>query len=171
MNDDHDCTSCPLTDRRSFLGAAAMAALALTGLPAIARALESMPPTDVSPLRASGGTRSYAMPLADGVQIDRDAEIIVVRWQNVVYAFALSCPHQNTALRWDAKAAHFKCPKHHSEYQPTGTFIKGRATRGMDRLAIAMKDGQVQIDVDKRFEQDRDPSGWDAAKLTLASEK
>jgi len=38
------------------------------------------------------------VPASDGVQIDRDNQHIVVRWQNVGYAFNLACPHQNTAL-------------------------------------------------------------------------
>ena len=58
-----------------------------------------------------------------------------MRFQGVVYAFNLSCPHQNTALKWQPDDQRFQCPKHKSRYQPDGTFISGRATRGMDRLA------------------------------------
>ena len=63
---------------------------------------------------------------------------------------------------------HFRCPKHHSEYEPTGVFIKGRATRGMDRFAISLgENGQLVVDSSTAFEQDRDPSGWEAAVLHL----
>ena len=33
---------------------------------------------------------SYTIPAADGVQIDKDNEVILVRWQNAMYAFNLS---------------------------------------------------------------------------------
>ncbi|NUQ21593.1 MAG: Rieske 2Fe-2S domain-containing protein [Gemmatimonadaceae bacterium] len=51
--------------------------------------------------------------------IDRDSEVILTRWQGLVYAFNLSCPHRHTALRWNDDAHRFQCPKHHSQYTPT----------------------------------------------------
>src|SRR5580765_2409283 len=74
-----------------------------------------------------GKMKMYAMPAADGAQIDKDEDVILVRSQNAVYAFILSCPHQNTALKWDDHDHEFQCPKHHSRYTPDGKFIDGRA--------------------------------------------
>ena len=70
------------------------------------------------------------MPAADGVTIDRDAQVILVRFQQKVYAFNLACPHENTALRWRERDVRFQCPRHESQYQPDGTFIRAarRAT-------------------------------------------
>lgn len=105
--------------------------------------------------------------LADGVSIDKANEVILVRHGGSVYAFALSCPHQNTALRWNADEGRFQCPKHKSRYQPDGTFISGRATRNMDRLPIRREGGNVVVDVDRMFESDKDEAGWKAAVVAL----
>lgn len=164
------CSSCPgstsLT-RRDFLRdgfAAAFTALATLGF--VGRA-EAMPIRWIESLSAQGDTRSYSIPGSDGAEIDHSNEVILVRWQNSVYAFNLSCPHQHTALRWQESAQQFQCPKHHSRYRPDGTFIAGRATRGMDRFAVARQGDQLAVDVGRLFKQDDDPAGWNSAVLHL----
>jgi Rieske Fe-S protein len=158
---DADCEGCPLvTDRREFLRAAsafALGAISL-GLPirsATAKVLAS----------AMGKkSLSYAVPATDGAEIDRDNEVIIVRDKNEVYAFNLSCPHQNTALRWNESAMRFQCPKHHSQYQPDGEFITGRATRNMDRLGIRRDAGNnIVVDPDTMYRSDEDAAQWAAA--------
>ena len=91
----------------------------------------------------------------------------MVRYQGKVYAFALSCPHQHTALRWEPDNSQFQCPKHHSKYQPDGTFVSGRATRGMDRFMITRSGDNVVVDVDAMHKEDKDPAGWAAAMLKV----
>lgn len=171
MSDEANCTGCPLhsQDRRAFLRTGALAAVAITGLPGLLRALETgvLRVSDTKASAARGSTRSYPIPTADGVQIDHDNDVILVRWTGAMYAFDLSCPHQNTALRWDDTAKHFRCPKHHSEYQADGTYISGRATRSMDRFAISRDGSNVVVDVDTEFQQDKDAAGWSAAMLHL----
>jgi len=93
--------------------------------------------------------------------------VIVVRYQNVVYAFVLWCPHQRTALRWYDDMQRFECPKHHSKYQPTGIFIEGRATRGMDRYALRKSGDTIVVDLATAYQQDKDLAGWDAAVVKL----
>jgi nitrite reductase/ring-hydroxylating ferredoxin subunit len=165
-----DCTGCPIATRREFLrdGALAVAGvLASLGIVRSAAAM-SFPVTSVTGVARGSRARAYSIPSTDGAQIDKDAEVILVRWQNAVYAFDLSCPHQNTALRWNESEHRFQCPKHHSQYQPTGEFITGRATRGMDRLGIKRDGGSITVDVDTLFKQDEDPAGWAAAVVRLA---
>jgi nitrite reductase/ring-hydroxylating ferredoxin subunit len=163
-----DCANCTLHDRRRFLrdaAAAAMAALGAVGVrPTIAAAL---PIHWVSALVRAGTGQTYPVPSTDGVQIDRDNQVILVRWQNAVYAFNLSCPHQNTALRWDEADARFQCPKHHSKYQPDGTFISGRATRNMDRLSIQRDASTIVVDVDTMHKSNEDQAAWAAAVVRL----
>ena len=118
-------------------------------------------------LRVQGTDVTYPIPTADGATIDKEEQVILVRFQGVVYAFNLSCPHQNTALKWIAEDQRFQCPKHKSRYEPDGTFISGRATRGMDRLAIKRNGDVVVVNVDVMFQQDKDLAGWTAAKVTL----
>jgi Rieske Fe-S protein len=168
MSDQLDsCSGCAIADvsRRAFLrdaGIAAAAALALVSAPS---RLLAEPLRLISARAVGGALRSYSIPTTDGVSIDKDNEVILVRWQNAIYAFALSCPHQNTALRWEADNKQFQCPKHHSKYRPDGTFIEGRATRGMDRLAITRAGDGVSVDLDKIYEQDADEKGWNDAVL------
>lgn len=163
-----DCASCALHDRRGFLRdalATALAALGAVGVrPTIAAAL---PVRWVSALARVGAEPTYPLPATDGAQIDRDNQVILVRWQNTVYAFNLSCPHQNTALRWDEADARFQCPKHHSKYQPDGTFISGRATRNMDRLSLRRDGDTIVVDVDAMHKSNEDAAGWAAAVVRL----
>lgn len=124
-----------------------------------------MPVGFASGVRAASGPLQFAIPAADGATIDKENEVILVRWQGLVYAFNLSCPHQNTALRWDASATRFECPKHHSEFKPDGDYVpgSGRATRAMDRFAIVRNASGVSVDLDKLYEQDKDTAAWTAA--------
>jgi Rieske Fe-S protein len=132
--------------------------------PAEAAALAMTP---ARPLTLRGEMAAYALPAADGAVIDRDREVIVVRWQGRAFAFSLSCPHQRTMLRWQPAEARFQCPKHHSRYQPEGTFVSGRATRGMDRYAVRLEGNQLAVDLSRRIRQDQDPAAWTAAAAVI----
>ena len=82
-------------------------------------------------------------------------------------AFALSCPHQNTALKVLSKNTGFQCGRHKSKYTMNGTFLSGRATRNMDRLPITRSGDTVEVDPEMAFESDRDPAKWAAAVIRL----
>ena len=125
------------------------------------------------PVLEGGGTQSgpseysYPLPAADGVTIDRDAQLILVRFQQRVYVFNLACPHENTALRWKERDGHFQCPRHESQYRPDGTFITGRATRNMDRFAVALAGSSVRVDLNRLFRSDQQASEWVAAAVPV----
>ena len=165
---DEACGSCALNStRREFLREATVAVAAIVaalGMPASARALGIL-----SPAWKNGKTVAYPLPGVDGVTIDKDHEIILVRNKGAVYAFALSCPHQRTALKWKDGDGRFQCPKHKSKYQPDGTFISGRATRGMDRYAVKRKGAEIVVDVTKLFREDKQKSEWTAAVVNLGA--
>jgi nitrite reductase/ring-hydroxylating ferredoxin subunit len=110
---------------------------------------------------------AYAVPDRDGVSVDRDNELILVREAGAVYAFALSCPHQRSMLKWQEKDNQFRCTKHGSKYEPSGEYVSGRATRGMDRYAVRVEAGQVVVDKSRKFLQDEDPAGWEGAVAML----
>ena len=156
-----DCSMC--TARRDFLRqtftvGAALAGVAFLGPVSTAHALEP---------RAAAGAVKYALPAADGVSIDKVNEVILCRHAGEVYAFALSCPHQNTALKVMPKGAGFQCPRHKSKYQPNGTFVSGRATRNMDRLQITRDGDTITVDPAVAFESDTDPAKWAAAVIKV----
>ncbi len=161
------CDHCELSlSRRQLLqgiGFASIAALIGLGVPRSVAIAMTPVPTRARQLLA--GNPSYPIPTADGVQIDRDQEVILVRWQGSVYAFNLSCPHQRTALRWNDGDHQFQCPKHHSKYRPDGTFVSGRATRGMDRFSVTRAGNEIVVDVNAMHKEDQDRAGWDAAVL------
>ena len=163
------CESCQTDlDRRDFLRRAmAATAVALLGLGVPEHTAQALTPTVVIGRRDSSGTVRYPIPVEDGAQIDRENQVILVRWQGKLYAFNLSCPHQNTALRWNAGDRQFQCPKHKSRYQPDGTFVSGRATRGMDRLPISREADQVAVNLDQMFKETDQPDAWKAAALSL----
>jgi Rieske Fe-S protein len=163
---DADCGGCPLvTDRREFLRAASVFAL---GAIALGLPIRSASAKVLTSAIAGRKMLSYAVPTTDGAEIDRDNEVILVRDKDEVYAFNLSCPHQNTALRWNESATRFQCPKHHSQYQPDGQFITGRATRNMDRLGIRRDaSNNIVVDPDTLYRSDEDAAQWAAAVVKL----
>jgi len=161
------CGACSRGQRRRFLkqigGAVAAAAVceewsSLFGLSGVVEA---------AGVQEGAATVSYPLPAQDGVTIDKDEQVILVRWQQKVFAFPLSCPHENTALRWRQGDLRFQCPKHDSKYRPDGTFMSGRATRNMDRFALSRwKDGVV-VELDRFYQSDTQPAEWAAAMLSV----
>ncbi|HEY7682382.1 MAG TPA: Rieske 2Fe-2S domain-containing protein [Gemmatimonadales bacterium] len=161
-------TDCQLHGRRQFLKEATMAVGAvMAALSASPREAAAMPLALVRALRQAGDEVTYPEPGADGVTIDKENEVILVRWKGEMYAFALSCPHQHTALRWQGNDGRFQCPKHKSKYQPDGTFISGKATRNMDRFALRKENKKVIVNVGKLFKSDKQASLWSGARLTV----
>jgi len=157
VRSDH-CEDCVLSERRAFLRevTAWLAAAALAPLPIrFGRAT-----------LIRGSDLTYPIPAADGATIDHDNQVILVRFQGKAYAFNLSCPHQNTALRWHPEDGQFQCPKHHSRYTPDGVFISGRATRSMDRFAVKRDGANILVDLDRLFRQDQDAADWNTAFIT-----
>jgi nitrite reductase/ring-hydroxylating ferredoxin subunit len=110
---------------------------------------------------------AYPLPEADGVSVDRDRELILARSAGAVYAFALSCPHQRSLLKWREKDGRFRCTKHGSQYEPDGEYVSGRATRGMDRYAVRIEEGQVFVDMSRKYLQDEDLQGWEGASARI----
>jgi len=160
------CDGC--RSRRQFIGESV--ALAAAFAAALGVGPERAFAWSVSETRGgqSGNELSYPIPAADGVTIDRENQIILVRNQGSVYAFNLACPHENTALRWRKNDGRFQCPRHESKYRPDGTFIEGRATRNMDRFAVRRDGDKVVVNVDVLYRSDETPTEWAAACLKVA---
>ena len=172
MHDDvpDSCESCPLgesIERRRFVrDAFAAVATALGAIGVTATRAAALP---IAFARGSGARtdKAYPMPATDGVVIDKDESVIVARFADRVYAFSLACPHQNTAIRWDASNTRFQCPKHKSRYRTDGTFIEGRATRGLDRFAVKRSGDQLLVNLDALYREDKNPSEWANAFVPL----
>jgi len=153
------CTGCALhtvsTTRRVFLQEA--------GGGLVAAFLVALAPET----NANAATeKRYPIPSSDGAMIDRDAQVILVRYQNRVVALALACPHQNAAVKWLPTDGRFQCSKHDSRYTPDGVHTAGRATRNMDRFPINRDGGSVVIDVSRVYRSDQDAAGWAGAAIS-----
>jgi len=152
--------------RREFLQAGGCLALALVASGVRSRDLLARSIVSVTSM-GSGQERTYPVPAADGVSIDRVEQVILVRSQNQAFAFNLSCPHQNAAVRWVENTHRFECTKHDSKYQPDGAYTSGRATRNLDRFAIRRNGGSLIVNLDQLFHSDVDVAGWAAAVVAL----
>ena len=133
------------TGRRTFLKEGLMALAALTALGATASNLHALT-RDYATGRVEGATVRYPVPAADGVTIDSENKVIVARFEGSIYAFGLECPHRGTNVTWQARQNRFYCPKHKSTFQPSGTFIEGKAERGLDRHAITREGDEIVVD-------------------------
>lgn len=153
---------CEQLSRRRFLQGGGCAVLTLTSL--------GFAPGAVVPVHAAAGSgrgpeRSYPVPSADGVTIDRGAQVILVRVNGKVAAMSLACPHENAVVKWLPKDGRFQCSKHDSQYTPNGTYTSGHATRNLDRFPIRRDGGSVVVTTDRVFHSDQDPQGWAAAAV------
>ena len=159
MNDDRACRACAgcgtPDGRRDFLK---QAAGLLSGALAVVAG---------APLAASGAELTYPIPAADGATVDRDNGVIIVRYQGKVFAFNLSCPHENAAVRWRPAVNRFECSRHDSRYEPNGTYTSGRATRNMDRFAIRRSGDTVVVDAGTLIQSDTRKAQWEGAVVLL----
>ena len=162
------CTGCTVGDsRRRFLRDTATAIAAIVAALGIPERADALAVRLATATFVSGSKASYPVPAKDGATIDRDREVILVRWEGAVYAFRLSCPHQKTMLKWKEDDRRFQCPKHKSRYEPDGTFISGRATRGMDRYRITRRGKEIDIDLSAVFREDEQKAEWSAARVKV----
>src|SRR5689334_16690642 len=76
--------------RRAFLhdggcGLLTLAAMGLVG--------DVVLPVSAIAAAGAGKDKTYQIPTSDSVNVDRGNSLVVVRYQNHVYAFTLACPH------------------------------------------------------------------------------
>lgn len=161
----HSCDACPLVDRRGFIRTAAF----LTA--GAAAGLSTASPAFALPvITASSSTvaeKTYPIPAADGVQIDKGEDLILSRTKGKMFVFNLACPHQNTAIKWEVDNNRFQCPKHHSIYTPEGIFVEGRATRGLDRFPVRKEGNTIVVNTDSMLQEDTDGDKWTNAFVPL----
>jgi Rieske Fe-S protein len=172
MFDDRKTSGCGRCadpdDRREFLRQAALlVAGTLAGVAGAARSASALPAALGAPPTASGNELTYPIPDADGTTVDRDNGVIVVRYQGKVFAFNLSCPHENAAVRWKAAVGRFECSRHDSRYQPDGIYTSGRATRNLDRFAVKRSGNTLVVDVSRLIQSDTQKPQWEAAVIGL----
>lgn len=171
MRDDTDCPGstdgapdCDLvTDRRSFLRDGLLAVAALTAVAGPAAPLHAFTREFVDGVLTGADEVAYPIPAADGATIDKANRVVLVRYQGLVHAFSLECPHKGTMITWEPQNARFFCPKHKSTFKPEGTRIQGKAPRNLDRYRVRIADGKVMVDRAVELDSKKDAAGWAAA--------
>lgn len=165
-----DCGSdeCDLvSDRRSFLRDGLMAFAALTAIAGAAAPLHALAREYATGRSAAAGTVSYGIPAVDGATIDRANKLILVRYQGLVHAFSIECPHKGTVVQWQPEQSRFYCPKHKSTFKPEGSRIQGKAPRSMDRFAVRLEGGKVVVDTATLIDAKENAAGWNAASARI----
>jgi nitrite reductase/ring-hydroxylating ferredoxin subunit len=159
-----------LTSRRAFLHetATAVAIVVLMGLGASRADAEAFPVRFAS---GSGDATTsvvrFPVPDADGVLIDVDHGVILVRYEHHAYAFSILCTHQPVVLEWIEDADLIECPKHHACFRLDGEHRSGRATRALDRFDVRLEGTDILVAPDRLYRQDRDPERWMAARVPV----
>jgi Rieske Fe-S protein len=115
----------------------------------------------------AGKEKTYPVPASDSVNVDRGNSLIVVRYQNHVYAFSLACPHEQAAVKWVEKQHRFFCTKHDSEYTPDGTYQTGHATRNLDRFPVRKDGASLIVSLDRVFHSDANQAAWASAVVDV----
>jgi nitrite reductase/ring-hydroxylating ferredoxin subunit len=169
--DDRELPSCSGSEctsksRREFLQSAGCFGIAVAML-GLGSADASALPVGFIEGTPRGDQHRYPIPATDGVNIDRSTSVIIARFNGSVYAFALSCPHENNAVKWVAKDHRFQCTKHDSQYQPDGVHTSGRATRNLDRYAVQRDGDFLVVDLHRWFQSDKDATNWAAAAIRV----
>ena len=170
-HENHDtasCDDCPVAavGRRAFLRDTALAALGAVGAVAITPSLAHAVRT-VLPTRATGLERVYEIPVGDGVSIDEQNEVILVRWQGRAFAFSSRCTHRGARLEWRRGEGRVFCPKHKARFRPDGAHDSGRRTRDLDRYDIRRSADGLAINVDVLYRADQNPGPWARAFVRL----
>ena len=156
------------TGRRAFLRDGLMAVAALAAVAGDAAPLHALARGYATGRARAAATITYAVPAADGATIDRANKLILVRYQGMVHAFGLECPHRGTMVQWEAANNRFYCPKHKSTFQPEGTRIQGKSPRSLDRYPVRLEGGKVVVDTTTAIDIERDAAGWAAAGVKVA---
>ncbi len=157
--------SCAMQDRRDFVRHGLLAVGALMALGATPDRLAAMERHFATGL-LDGDDLRYPLPTADGATIDRANGVIIARVNGAAMAFVLECPHRGENIRWQANNNRFFCPKHESTFQPDGTYIQGKAERGLDRYAIRREGNELVVTTTQKI-RSTNAEAWGAARVTL----
>jgi Rieske Fe-S protein len=72
-----------------------------------------------------------------------------------VTAFTATCPHLGCAVEFDSAEDRYECPCHASAFAKDGKRIFGPSLRGLDQLAVRIKENGGAPEVEVRYERFR----------------
>lgn len=80
-----------------------------------------------------------------------------------------TCTHLGCATQYKQVRSRFTCPCHKSQFGIDGGVIDGsKAKRALERCALRLVDGQVEVDPTRRFRKDRDEWSEPDSVFTLS---
>jgi cytochrome b6-f complex iron-sulfur subunit len=123
--------------------------------------------SEIEPVGATLLERAYAVPAADSVAVDTSNDVILARWQNLVYAFSIRCPHKGTRLEWRKEEKRVYCPKHKARFTANGAHVSGRGSRDLDRYAIRRDGQRIVVTLVESYRSDTEPDAWTKAVVSL----
>ena len=95
--------------------------------------------------------------------------IWVVRESTGFYALSTVCTHLGCTPNWLSGDEKFKCPCHGSGFLRSGINVEGPAPRPLERFKITLaEDGQILIDKNAKFQQEKGQWDLDGAYLYYA---
>lgn len=71
-----------------------------------------------------------------------------------IFALCTTCTHLGCITLWQEREQKFKCPCHGSGFHRDGTNFEGPAPRPLERYAIALADGQLEVDRSRTFREE-----------------
>ena len=93
----------------------------------------------------------------------------IVREETGFYALSTICTHLGCTPNWLSADEKFKCPCHGSGFVRSGINIEGPAPRPLERYKIVLaEDGQILIDKNTKFQQEKGQWELDGAYLNYA---
>ena len=121
------------------------------------------------PTVACGPLTQYAnAPAGTVFEEFKNQGIWLLRTPNRLVAFSVLCTHLGCMPNWLAQAREFKCPCHGSTFAPDGLNLTGPAPRPLDRLAIRLVNGNVEVDRSKKFPATKDSQvAWNDRAASL----
>jgi nitrite reductase/ring-hydroxylating ferredoxin subunit len=161
--------TCPRTlDRRRFLRDATLAigaALVASGVIPTRALADGV--REITALTAGKLERAYALPATDGVWVDADSRVALVRVGRQVFAISLECPHKGRVMEWNGAENRFYCPKHKVRFMADGRRASGRQVPDLDRFALKLQQDRIVVAIDKVLAADLTPAEWAAAVLRV----
>ena len=115
------------------------------------------------PTVACGPLTKYAnAPAGTVFEEFKDQGLWLVRTPNRLVAISILCTRLGCIPNWIARDREFKCPCYGSTFASDGLNLTGPAPRPLDRLAIHLVNGNVEVNRSKKFPATKDSQvAWD----------
>ena len=133
-------------DRRKFLANAWKAGVAFLAAAGVWTSWDLLRPRLAAGFGAKVKTVSPDAVPANTVLEVPEARAYLTRVNDEIVAFSEICSHLGCRVPFCDSSGQFECPCHGSVFNRAGDHLAGPARRGMDRFAVAVVDGIVEID-------------------------